>query len=74
MAFARFLFFSGKSGNIRPAIVFLVTLFLLTLLAVSVMEILVLVFGALGVAPPIGAIDFCIKLKVLAVKLIHHAK
>ena len=74
MALARFLFFSGKSGNIRPTIVFLCTLFLLTLLAVSVVEILVLVFGALGVAPPIEAIDLCIKLKALLVKLIQHAK
>jgi hypothetical protein len=74
MSITRFLFFSGKNRNIRPVIVFSFTLILTALLVVSVLEIFILIFGALGVAPPLWAMDCLLKLKILALKLVHHAK
>jgi hypothetical protein len=74
MTLARFLIFSGKTGNIRPFIVYLCTAFLTFLLALSILEIAILVMGALGMAPPLWAIDFFLKLKGLVLKLIHDSK
>jgi hypothetical protein len=74
MFLARFFFFSDKKGTLRPFFVFSTTFFLVLLLALSILEISILILGALGIAPPVHAIDFAVKLKTLILSPFHNAK
>lgn len=74
MAIIRFLLFRRNSGHIRPWLVTASQVILIGLLSLAVLEIAVLLLGAAGLAPPLGFIDFLLKIKTWILKGLYATK